>query len=88
MARASHDYGRWAAEVATSEHAIFLDLNELIAKRYETMGEEKVKELFFGDHTHTSPDGARLSAAIVVEGVKALPDCPLCRFLRTDATPR
>src|SRR5205807_2260644 len=45
VARASRDYGKWAAEVANAEHAAFLDLNELIAKRYEAMGAEKVKEL-------------------------------------------
>jgi len=44
-----------------------IDLNELIAKRYEAMGAEKVKELFYGDHTHTNPEGARVNAAIVVE---------------------
>jgi len=80
VARASGDYGKWAAEVAASEHAAFLDLNELIARRYETMGEEKVKDLFFGDHTHTNPEGARLNAEIVVAGLKSLSDCPLSRF--------
>jgi lysophospholipase L1-like esterase len=82
VARASADYGKWAAEVALSERAPFVDLNELIAKQYETMGEEKVKDLFYGDHTHTNPEGARLNATVVVAGLKALPECPLCRFLR------
>ena len=80
--RASNDYGRWAAEVAHSEHAAFLDLNERIAQRYEALGEEKVKGLFYGDHTHTNPDGARLTAEIVVEGLEALPGRPLHRFVR------
>jgi rhamnogalacturonan acetylesterase len=80
--RASNDYGKWAAEVAASEHAAFLDLNELIARRYESLGEEKVKELFYGDHTHTNAEGARLNAAVVIEGLKALPASPLQRFMR------
>jgi len=77
VARASGDYGKWAAEVATAEHAGFIDLNELIAQRYEALGEEKVKTLFFGDHTHTNPEGARLNAEEVVRGIKALSRCPL-----------
>ncbi len=84
VARASGDYGKWAAEVANSERELFLDLNELIAKRYETLGEEKVKELFFGDHTHTSLEGARLNAALVAEGLRELSNCPLGRFLRKE----
>jgi rhamnogalacturonan acetylesterase len=80
VSRASNDYGKWAREVAEQEHVAFLDLNELIARRYESLGEEKVKQLFFGDHTHTSPDGAKLNAAIVAEAVKQLPDCALAKF--------
>ena len=81
VARAAGDYGKWAAEVARSEHAAFIDLNELIAQRYEALGEEKVKALFFGDHTHTSPEGAQLSAGEVVNGIKALPACPLSQLI-------
>jgi rhamnogalacturonan acetylesterase len=83
--RASNDYGKWAAEVADSEHAAFLNLNELIARRYETLGEEKVKELFQGDHTHTNEEGARLNAAVVVQGLKGLSEFPLQRFVRDES---
>ena len=88
VARPSADYGKWAAEVASPEQAAFLDLNEIIAKRYEAMGEDKVKELFYGDHTHTNPGGARSNAASVVEGLRALAECPLCRYLRSDPSSR
>ena len=82
VARASNDYGKWASEVATSEKVPFVDLNEIIAQRYEALGEEKVKELFFGDHTHTNPEGARLNASAVVEGIKGLTGCTLHLFLK------
>jgi lysophospholipase L1-like esterase len=85
VARASSDYGKWAAEAAKAEKALFVDLNEIIAKHYEKEGQEKVKTTYFGtDHTHTTPAGAEVSAACVVEGLKALKDCPLCRFLKTE----
>ncbi len=82
VARAKNDYGKWAADVAAEEKAPFIDLNELIAARYESMGEEKVKPLFFGDHTHTSPEGAQLNAAIVAAAIRALPGGALGRKLK------
>jgi lysophospholipase L1-like esterase len=82
VVRASKDYGKWAAEAAKAEGAFFIDLNELVAQRYEAVGAEKVKALYFStDHTHTSVAGARLNAGVVVEGLKGLKECPLCRFL-------
>jgi rhamnogalacturonan acetylesterase len=83
--RASGDYGKWAAEAAKAQGAVFIDLNELVAKRYEELGPEKVKAFFPGDHTHTNLAGAELNAAAVVEGLKALKDCSLCDALTDTA---
>lgn len=77
VGRAANDYGKWAKEAAGAEHVPFVDLNEIIAAKYETLGETEVKKLFPGDHTHTSPEGALLNAASVVQGVRGLQDCPL-----------
>ena len=74
-------FGQWAAEVAKFEHVTFIDVTTLIAGRYEELGEEKVKELFATDHTHTSPSGAELNASLVVAGLKMLKGKPLNRFL-------
>jgi rhamnogalacturonan acetylesterase len=82
VARASKDYGKWSMESAKATDVAFVDLNELIAARYEKLGEEKVKDLFFGDHTHTNPAGARLNAEVVVEGLQGLKECALCRYLK------
>lgn len=83
VARASGDYGRWAKEAAQAAAVPFVDLNEIIARHYEEMGEAKVKEFFPQDHTHTDPAGAALNAAAVVEGLKALPNSPLVSYLAT-----
>jgi len=86
--RASNDYGKWAAEVARTEGAFFIDLNEIVAKQYETIGPEKVKNLLFlEDHTHTTPAGAQINAASVVEGLKTLKSCPLAGFLLKEKVP-
>ena len=76
VARASRDYGRWAREVAEAEGAEFVDLNELVARRYEALGREAVgRDLFTAtDHTHTTRSGAKLNASCVAEGLKASHD--------------
>jgi len=80
--RASNDYGKWAAEAAKAEGAAFVDLNEIVAKKYEALGEEKVKaDYFLEDHTHTTPAGAMVNARAVVEGVRELKECALKGFL-------
>jgi lysophospholipase L1-like esterase len=84
VARASGDYGKWAAEVARSENVPFVDLNEIVARHYEAEGQAKVGSEYFTtvDKTHTSEAGARLNAASVVEGLRALKDNPLADSLQ------
>ena len=74
-------YGAWSAEIAQSQHVMFMDLTKLIADKYEALGEAKVKDLFATDHTHTSPEGAELNASLVVVGLKMLKGQPLNRYL-------
>ena len=82
VVRASDSYGKWAAEVAKLAGVSFIDLNDIAAKKYEALGPEKVKQLYFlEDHTHTTPAGAEVNAASVVEGLRALKNCPLAAFL-------
>ncbi len=49
------------------------------------MGADKTKTLFPGDHNHTSPDGAKLNAQSVVEGIRGLKDCALVNDLKESA---
>lgn len=82
--RVAATYGGWAAEVAKSTGSFFIDLNDTVARQYETIGPEKVgKDYFLTDHTHTTPLGAQLNAVSVVEGLKALKNCQLAAFLLT-----
>ena len=86
VVRADRDYGRWAKEAAEQSGALFVDLNGIIAARYEQLGEETVSRDFFtvADHTHTTEAGARLNAACVAEGIRRLADCPLAEILRPE----
>ncbi len=80
IARASDSYGGWAAEAAAAEHAAFVDLNEIIARRYDALGQEKVEPLFADEHTHTTRAGAELNAECVVSGLKSIPGDPLAPY--------
>ncbi len=79
--RAQGSYGTWAAEAAEKGGAAFIDLNRIIADRYDMMGQEGIKPFFPKEHTHTGWDGAVLNAQSVVEGVKGLEECALKEFL-------
>ena len=78
----SSDYGKWAAEVAHAESVAFLDLNEIIAQRYDELGPEKVEPLFADEHTHTTRAGAELNASCVLAALKALPENPLAPYYK------
>jgi sialate O-acetylesterase len=78
IARANPGHGQWAQQAALAGQALFIDFNNLLADRYETLGPEKTAALFAGtDHTHTSPAGAAFNAAAMAEAIRSLPGCDL-----------
>lgn len=81
IVRNKDTYAGWAQQVAREENAPFVDLNDIIAVKYDTLGPEKVNPLFADPHTHTSESGAKLNAQSVIEGLKALPNDPLAPYL-------
>ena len=85
VVRASKDYGLWASEVARIESVPFLDLNKIIADRYEAIGREVIARDDFTatDHTHTTEFGARHNALCVAEGLRDLPDTPVRPALKS-----
>lgn len=78
--RVSESYGKWSKEAADQMNAFFIDLNELVARKYEGLGKDSVKKFFPGDHTHTNLFGAKLNARTVTEGIKALRKCELFAY--------
>jgi lysophospholipase L1-like esterase len=81
VVRNAENYGGWARQAASSQGAAFIDLNEIIARRYDTLGEAQVEPLFADPHTHTSSAGAKLNAESVVAGLKSLPGNTFEKFL-------
>lgn len=79
IVRNTEDYGGWAHQIAEQEHIRFIDLNAIIARQYDALGEANVEPLFADPHTHTSLAGAELNAVSVVAGLKALAHDPLRR---------
>jgi lysophospholipase L1-like esterase len=79
--RGADSYGGWARQVAEAKSVAFIDLNEMIARRYDALGSVQVEPLFADPHTHTSRAGAELNAECVVAEIKALKGSELARFL-------
>jgi lysophospholipase L1-like esterase len=78
-------HAAWAAEVAKQDNVLFVDLYELIARRYETLGQARVDSLYVPSPTerlHTGWDGAVVNAEVVIAGLKQLPDNPLAAYMR------
>ncbi|MCS7091116.1 MAG: GDSL-type esterase/lipase family protein [Verrucomicrobiota bacterium] len=83
------DYAGWAATVAHEEKVPFIDLNERVARHYESLGREKVTSRYFnaGDETHTTAEGAEVTARIVAQALAAFTDLPISRWVRTVSEP-
>ena len=74
----------WAAAIAKTNDVPFVDLYELIARKYESLGKEKVDLLYVPSPTeklHTGWDGAVINAECVIAGLSGLKENPLAPFL-------
>ena len=77
--RSSDSQAGWARNVAVQEKADFIDLNELVARQYDTMAKDEVDALFCGS-PHTSWAGAVFNAETVISGLKALKNNPVAAY--------
>jgi lysophospholipase L1-like esterase len=89
LQRSKETFAGWAGQVARAEGVGFIDLNDLIARRYDVLGKEEVDRLYWphpsakdprGEHVHPGWEGAVMNAGIVVSGLKALKHNPLAPF--------
>lgn len=84
--RSDKDYGKWAREAAEQGGAIFIDLNDIVAKRYEEIGAKTIDESYFTekDWTHTTKIGAKETASTLVKAIRELKDCDLKEYLQAE----
>jgi hypothetical protein len=67
VGRSTDNYALWAEQIAKEEGAYFVDLNKLIADKYDELGEAEVSKFFHGDKTHTGLEGAKMNVEIVIQ---------------------
>jgi lysophospholipase L1-like esterase len=94
LQRDADNFAGWARQVAAAEKVGFIDLNELIARRLDALGKEKVDLLYVpnptpekpaGESVHPGWDGAVMNAEIVVSGLKALEKNPVAGWFAEKA---
>lgn len=74
-------YTSFLRQLASEEHVPLIDMSDLAANRFETLGPAKTALLFPKDHTHTSPEGAELNARAVAEALRQA-HSPLAAYLK------
>jgi len=82
VSRSKDSYAGWAEQIAKEEGAYFIDLNDLIATKYEALGQDAVKAFFPGDHTHTDINGAKLNAQTVIDELKKINPGNLKKYMK------
>ncbi|WP_289660151.1 rhamnogalacturonan acetylesterase [Flavobacterium panacagri] len=79
--RRTDTYGNWSKIAAEKQDVLYIDLNEIVAQKYELLGKEKVKAFFPKDHTHTGLEGAQFNALTVAESIQKLKNCNLRDYI-------
>lgn len=82
--RMNKSYGAWTRQEAKKQSVPFIDLNTEIARLYDAMGENVVKEMFPRfprDRTHTNLSGARLNAYLLASRLRELKENEISQFI-------
>jgi len=84
MIRCDSTYGLWTKQVAEQEGVFYFDMNDIIARKYEAMGQEAAAA-YFADGVHTLYNGAILDCIAAIEGLKTIPACSLNKYVNPEA---
>lgn len=86
IVRTSASYAGWAAQVAQAEGLPLIDLDALVAQRYDQLGREAVMQLFPTptEHTHPNFAGSLLNAQIVLAELQRQRLLPASVYLPAD----
>ncbi len=81
-------FGDLLSQVAAAENVAYVPLNDLVADKYEALGQEEVNTFFLTDHTHTNWKGAVFNAETMIEGIRTLDNHPLRAYIPRPAQPQ
>ena len=81
MERRDDTYGVWVRSVVEKTGVDFVDMHNITADYYDSIGPEATKPYYKNDHTHSSRMGAERNAKSFAEGLKAL-EHPLAGYLK------
>lgn len=79
--RVAENYGLWAKQAAEEEGCIFIDINGIVASKYEELGSEQVATFFTNDHTHTNETGAYLNALTIAEQLRKCKELEIRKYI-------
>ena len=79
--RRNDTYGRWYREVAAETGVEFVDVHNITADYFDSIGREATAPYYKNDHTHTSRLGALRNAQSVADGLRQI-DSPLAKYLK------
>lgn len=79
-------YTAWAQAIALQQRVAFVDLNRILADRYDALGEAATSPLFNTFGTNTSTAGAQAAAQLLVGALKGLRPDPLNGYFSSAAT--
>ena len=82
--RRTETYVKWTKQVAEQEQVSYIDVNNIVAEKYEILGKENVKKFFPKDHTHTGLEGANFTALTIAEILNKNKEIGLRSYMFTD----
>ncbi|KAI8919819.1 SGNH hydrolase-type esterase domain-containing protein [Powellomyces hirtus] len=65
-------WSEWSLAVSKSEKTAFLDMRQIAADGYDTMGISVLDTFFPIDGTHTSPEGARFNTESIIKAIRCV----------------
>lgn len=79
--RIKDNYGDWCSEVVKQTGVDYVDMHNITADYYDSIGPEATKPYYKNDHTHTSRLGAERNAKSFAEGLRKI-NHPLAKYLK------
>ena len=79
--RRNDSYGLWYREVVAETGVEFVDVHNITADYFDSIGREATAPYYKNDHTHTSRQGALRNAQSVAEGLKQI-NSKLAKYLK------